>query len=785
MAISNPLVDKLPVDNKSVADSLVYWLGLLLVVIGLLNVTPSIPGWDDMWRSITGVDNFKIRRFPTEWLYPIMFFWMMLIVALKHSMWRSWTDKSNLKRRFGLFMDFALVFAAAIISLSYLTELEAVCLIDVIKGDRARLVAEALAADIEYAEMLGLPVPDSADDPRCLNTTFGWLPFILFGAISIFLIYNIKVWGLPLVVVSMLIATYTFVTVLNWYFYGADGQNKYLITILSSEEVRSLSSGREFVRDALVNNTAGLLGRFLNVLLLLVFPYIILGALFGRCAGGQALIKLAFSATRNLRGGPAHAAVVSSAMFGTITGGPVVNVLSTGVLTIPMMLKRGFSKVFAGGVEAAASSGGSIMPPIMGVAAFIMSSMTGVPYREIIIAAVIPAMFYFFCLFLSVVFQARKQNIQPVGELTDDMRLSGDDRLHLAQIFGPVLLVLVLLLTPKDGVGCSWISVMLGAVVEVNGDTCKVISMPWIIELFQNAAGNASAAGWWAVALLLVLMFLDREFRAKPKKIFDGLSKAGVTVSTLYLMFLAVTVIDVCLNFTGLAKFVAVDVLGYLKTFDMSVSSVGFQLFALFLTMLLAVLLGMGMPAVPAYINVALLMGPMLVGLGIATFTAHMFIFYFAVASAITPPVALAAFAASSITKADPMRTGFSAVKSGIVMFTLPFVFAIYPELLIIDKAVINPENGLFLAGYDGTVDIPWLVFLFARLALALYFVSSALSAYDQKALNVVEIIFRLALAVLILFKPAEVYGPAILVGVATIVIHSARSKAKPQAGLA
>ena len=138
-------------------------------------------------------------------------------------------------------------------------------------------------------------------------------------------------------------------------------------------------------------------------------------------------------------------------------------------------------------------------------------------------------------------------------------------------------------------------------------------------------------------------------------------------------MFLAVTVIDVSLNFTGLAKFVAIDVLAFLKSFDVSANSAGSQLLALGLTMLLAVLLGMGMPAVPAYINAALLMGPMLVGLGLATFTAHMFIFYFAVASAITPPVALAAFAAASITNADPMKTGFSAVKSGIVMFTIPF----------------------------------------------------------------------------------------------------------------
>jgi len=357
------------------------------------------------------------------------------------------------------------------------------------------------------------------------------------------------------------------------------------------------------------------------------------------------------------------------------------------------------------------------------------------------------------------------------------MQLTRENRLHLMQIFGPVLLVLVLLLTPKDAVGCSWYSVLLGAVVDQSGGTCEITSLPWIIELFQNAAGDASAAGWWAVGMLLILMFLDKEFRAKPMKIFDGLSQAGVTISTLFLMFMAVTVIDVCLNFTGLAKFVAVDVLGFLNSFDVSANSVGFQLFALFLTMLLAVLLGMGMPAVPAYINVALLMGPMLVGLGLATFTAHMFIFYFAVASAITPPVALAAFAAASITKADPMKTGFSAVRSGIVMFTIPFVFAIYPELLLIDKAVINPNDGLFLAGYDGTINLGWLVFLLLRVAVALYLVSSALAAFDRKALKPAEIFVRLALAVLILARPMEIYGVALAAAALLVGWHTLQNR--------
>jgi len=279
--------------------------------------------------------------------------------------------------------------------------------------------------------------------------------------------------------------------------------------------------------------------------------------------------------------------------------------------------------------------------------------------------------------------------------------------------------------------------------------------------------------------LLIGLMFLDHEFRAEPRKVFDGLSKAGVLVSTLYLMFLAVTVIDVCLNFTGLAKFVAVDVLAFLKTFDVSANSVGSQLLALALTMLLAVILGMGMPAVPAYINVALLMGPMLVGLGLATFTAHMFVFYFAVASAITPPVALAAFAASSITNADPMKTGLSAVKSGIVMFTIPFVFAIYPELLLIDQALTDPRTGGFLPGYDGTFDIALLGLLMGRLALALYLVSSAMAAYDRTALGIGQIAIRVILAVLVMFKPLEIYGPAVLASIGIIIMHALGSRAR------
>jgi TRAP transporter 4TM/12TM fusion protein len=656
---------------------------------------------------------------------------------------------------------------AVLLAATYLIEIQSVCLIDQFTGERADLIARALKEEQEFAELYGLPVPTSVDDPSCINTLGVWIFAVVGAAVTVFLAYNIKVWGLPLVMVAIVIAAYTLLTVLVWYVWGAEDINKYLITKLGGEP-RQLIDGRPNVHDILVNNAQGLLGRFMGILLNTVFPYIVLGALFGVSAGGKSLIKLSFLWTR-------HAAIVSSAMFGTISGGPVVNVLSTGVLTIPMMIRRGFSKVFAGGVEAAASSGGQIMPPVMGVAAFILSAMTAVPYREVIIAAIIPAVAYFGCLFLSVVFQARKQGIEAVGEVTPEMRLTGEDRLHLIMIFGPILLILLLLITPKEAIGCGPIASLWGVQQIIENGACRAPDLPWLFKLVQNSAGDAGSAGWWATALLAVLFFLDRDIRRRPGKLLTAFANAGVLVSTLYLMFLAVSVIDFCLNFTGLSSFIAGDILNMLRDFGVHASGGAFLFAALFVTMLLAVLLGMGMPTVPAYINVALLIGPLLVGLGIATFTAHMFIFFFAVASAITPPVAVAAFAAASITGADPMRTGFSAVRSGVVMFVLPFVFAFYPEILLIDSARLDPGatgGAAFLPGYGAAIDWPALAWVCARVTLALYLIASALARFDRAALTGWEVPLRLALAALILAYDPVVHGAGVGAAALLMIWH-------------
>lgn len=767
---------------KDLGQKIVYWLALSLVFVGLANAMPGIPGIDDLFSGFLGYKNFVIRKYPYEYFYPIAFFVMMAIVALKHSVWRDMANRSLIRRCLAMALDVALIVAAAAISLTYMVEIEAICLVDQVTGQRAALIAQSLAEEIQFAEDFGLPIPDSVDDPQCINTTGPWLAAIMFFSVAIFLAFNVKVWGLPLVLVAIAVATYTVVTVAVWYFHGPDDINKYLMTKIGGEP-RLLSDGRPRLHDALVNNASGLLGRFMDIILNTVFPYIVLGGLFGVSAGGKSLIKLAFLWTRNLRGGPAHAAIISSAMFGTISGGPVVNVLSTGVLTIPMMIKRGFSKVFAGGMEAAASSGGSIMPPVMGVAAFVLAALTAVPYREVIIAALIPAIAYFFCMFLSAVFQSRKQGIEAIGEVTDDMLLSGQDKLNLVMIFGPILLILFFLLTPKEAIGCGFIASMLGVQTTGIGASCIATDLPWFLALIQNSAGDAGSAGWWAVFLLCFLLFLDKDMRKKPSRLLDAFSQSGVLISTLYLMFLAVSIIDFCLNFTGLSDFIALDILGWLRGLDLGGSGSGaFQMIALVTTMALAVLLGMGMPAVPAYINVALLMGPMLAGLGISIFTAHMFIFYFAVASAITPPVAIAAFTAATITKAEPMSTAFSAVRSGIVMFIIPFVFAVYPELLLIEAAVLDPDlasSGVrYLDGYDGERHLVALGFLLLKLLLALYLIASALAAFDHRALNALEIFLRLALALLILVKSVVISIPAIVAALLLVAFHFTKSKA-------
>ena len=761
---------------------LAFVLAFILVVMGMVNNLPNIPGLLQTVQLIPGLENIpRLSKYNSEYFFPLMFVFMTLVALLMASFARGWRDQGPLKYACGIALDVTMLLTIFAVAIVYLIEHEQVCLIDTLNGERARLLAENLARAQEYMEIFGTP-PDE-DFPDCQTNLGSWiLPFLLWS-VSIFLIYIVRVWGFPIAAVAIIIAAYTVISSASWFFDWTD--NKYLTTSIGTvtDGVKSYTAAVVGARNSIILESNSILGQFLNITVNIVFPYVVLGSLFGASAGGRSLIKMAVVITRKLRGGPAHAAIVGSATFGTISGGPVVNVLGTGTLTIPMMMKNGFRPTFAGGVEAAASSGGQIMPPVMGIAAFVLAALSTVPYSEVIVAAFLPALAYFFSLFLTVIFESRRMNIQPVGVLTEEQKLTREDYKNLLMIAGPILLILVLLLSTKDNVGTGALGFIFGY------DPASGEALPWLLQVYQNAAGDPDSAGFWAVTLLLVLLFLDPEVRKAPRKVARALSDAGVVIGELFLLLIAVSIIDICISFTNFTGILTIDVLNWLKsvsTFTLfgSEFTIGgslYLLLALVVTMFATILLGMGMPTLPAYVNVILIIGPLLVALGTSFFTAHMFVFYFAVASAITPPVAIAAFAASTISRAEPLATGFSAVRAGIVMFAIPFVFAFYPELLLIEEAQLmqSIDGGpstekSYLPGYDGTINIAALSWLLLRLVVALYLFASALSRQDAYLLSPLEIGLRIVLVVLILLKVPAIANTAFAVAILYLIAHHA-----------
>lgn len=747
-------------------------LAFILVIVGMVNTMPEIPGLQDWAREVTGLRFFRVSGFPPEFLYPPLFVLMMVIVALDASVFRAWRmDKPHLAW-LGACLDFGLILAAILGAVGFLVEIDSICLIDQITGERARLIQEALERSAGVIPGMTF----DAEVPSC-QARFGvWILPLLFTIIVLFFLYNIRVWGFPLVAVASVVVLYTLGTALIWVFDLSD--NNFLLTKLGADGGDPLAAAIQKATNVFITPD-GFMGRFMDIIVNQVFPYVILGALFGTSAGGTSLIKLAVRLTRNLRGGPAHAAIVSSAMFGTITGGPVTNVLSTGRLTIPMMRRNGFSPQFAGGVEAAASSGGQIMPPVMGVAAFVLVALTAVPYTKVITAAFIPAMAFFFSIFLAVMFQARREKVQPMRMIPADLIMKRQDWLNLVIILLPILTILFLLLGNKDAFANS-----LLASVLPQGAARTII----------NSTGDAVSAGWWAVIVLLPLLFLDPATRAKPSKILVSIGEGGVLISRLFLLLFAVSIISAFLNESGLTGELTRSVTAWLETAQtlriagMEIQIVGgvYLMLALICAMLCAIVLGMGMPTVPAYVNVALLLGPLLANLGVSFFTANMFVFYFAVASAITPPVAIAAFAAASITGTEPMRTSISAVRVGIVMFTIPFVFAWYPELLLIEEAVtITDDAGrrVLIEGYTGQTEWSGLFALCLRLIFSLYLVASALARFDQGPIGRAEMLLRLLFAVLILWKTAPVMWVGIVAGALTIIAHLVWHRHKARSG--
>ena len=387
--------------------------------------------------------------------------------------------------------------------------------------------------------------------------------------------------------------------------------------------------------------TEGILGSPIYVSSTFIFLFLIF-ATFLRASGvGDWMTGLAMGACGGYAGGPAKAAVVASALQGTVSGSSVANVVSTGSITIPMMKKTGYRPEFAGAVEAAASTGGQIMPPVMGAAAFIMTEYTGLPYSNIALAACIPALLYFTGIFTNVHFEAVKHGLLGIRK---------EDR--------PVVIQLL-----KDG----WY--MIAPIVVIVG-------------LLIDGKSAMMAAIWGIVACLAVwIVNIVKEEHRFDVKNFLHMFIQGLHDSARSAISVAVTcgcagIIVGSVTMTGLGLKMANGIVTLAH---------GSLWLTMIFTMLCSILLGMGVPTTANYIIQATISAPALVALGVPTIAAHLFVFYFGIVADITPPVALAAFAGSGIAGSNPMRTGFNATRLGIAAYLVPYMFVLNPILVLVN----------------------------------------------------------------------------------------------------
>ncbi len=388
------------------------------------------------------------------------------------------------------------------------------------------------------------------------------------------------------------------------------------------------------VTIGLFYQTTGILTTPVQVCAKFIVVFIIFGAFLERTGISDFFINLANCVAGASSGGPAKVAVISSALCGMVSGSSVGNTVTTGSVTIPMMKKTGYKGEFAGAVEAAASTGGQIMPPIMGAAAFLMAEYVGVPYSNIIVRAILPAVLYFLGIFICVHLEARK------------LGLRGIPREELPK-FTKLLPKIYLLL-------------------------------PLIILVYLVSSGTRTMAFSAAIAIVISVLvsLFNKDARMTPATFFDALASGGKSCISVAAACGMAGVISGCINMTGLAS--------KLITGIVTISG-GHLIVALFLTMLCCIVLGMGVPTTANYCIMASTCAPILIQMGVPQMAAHFFVFYFGIVADITPPVALAAYAGSAIAKAPPMKTAFNATKLAIAAFVVPYIFALNPAMLLVD----------------------------------------------------------------------------------------------------
>ena len=446
----------------------------------------------------------------------------------------------------------------------------------------------------------------------------------------------------------------------------------------------------------------GIYGLPMRISATLVFNFILLGAFLKETGSGQFFIDLALSLFGRVRGGPAKVAVVASGFFGSISGSAVANVVGTGSFTIPLMKSIGYRPIFAGAVEAVASSGGQIMPPIMGAAAFLMAELLEISYFTVVVAALIPAILYYVAIFFSVDFEAGRVGLRG---------LEPDKIPHFSYLLRHRSYYLIPPLT-------------LVYLMGVHGYS-PTLSAFWTL--------------WSAVAVGMV----RRETRMSIKRLWTTLRDGALASLPVVAACAASGIILGTINLTGIG----------LRLSSIMVKLAGGEIFILLvLTMITCLVLGMGLPVTASYLIPALIVGPALEEMGVLPIAGHLFILYFGVISNITPPFALAAYAAAGIARSDPFLTGFLAFRLGIPGFILPFMFVYSPSLIM-------------------QASWPEVIFVVATAVVGSIFLSAALTGYFLTHCNLPERLLLLTGA-LVLIMPGWVTDLAGL-AIALIALRS------------
>ena len=450
---------------------------------------------------------------------------------------------------------------------------------------------------------------------------------LVIGVLGVLLVIEAtrRVVGLPMVIVVLAFLTYAFA-------------GPYMPGVLSH---RGLTPNQ--LIGHLYFTTEGIFGIPLGVSSTFIFLFILFGA-YLECTGlGKFFIDIANAIAGWASGGPAKVAVISSAFMGTVSGSSVANVAGTGSFTIPMMKKLGYRKEFAGAVEAASSTGGQLMPPVMGAAAFLMAEFVGVPYIEVVEAAIIPAVLYFAGVWLGVHLEAKRTNLKGI---------------------------------PRDQLPKAWV------IFKERGH----LAIPLIVIVYLLVTGyTPMRAALVAIVLSIAVSCLRKNTRISVKDVVKGLESGAKGVLGVAIACASAGIIIGVVTKTGVGLKLASGLLAL---------SGGYLLPTMFFTMITSLVLGMGVPTTANYVITSTIAAPALLQLGVPTLAAHMFVFYFGIIADVTPPVALAAYAASGISGGKPLLTGVNASKLAIAAFIIPYVFVMSPELLMINATA----GGLLMA---------------------------------------------------------------------------------------